>query len=110
MADEQTIDISGQDIEAVAGKLESLSKELPPNQRVVIDWLLQRAASAPDESQGSEVQGYLYGGPPIGIGPSAGLRGGQFSTHAFPTYFNSALGLGSRASGVTGSISVGVRF
>lgn len=114
MADEQTIEVSGHDIQAVAGKLEALSKDMPPNQRVVLDWLLERAANAPGEPGDTEVQGYLFS--PTGIGPgSTALRGSQFTSvgreASFPTYFNQALGFaGGRASAVTGTVSVGVRF
>lgn len=101
MAEDQSVHISGNDIEAVAGKLEAFGRDLPPGERVVIDWLLQRAAEAPaDNMDTTEVQGYLFAGGLVSS-PQV-LQGGAFSSR-----FNQALGFGSKAAvTVTGSIRV----
>jgi hypothetical protein len=97
---EQEVTITGKDIQSVSHKLEEFGRQLSPSERVVIDWLLDRAASAPAESmQDADVQGYLFTGStsftPVPIPQS------------FSTQFNRALGFGSVASiTVTGSIRV----
>ncbi len=105
MAEDQSVNITGNDIESVAGKLEAFGRDLPPNERVVIDWLLQRASEAPADTMNStEVQGYLFG--PVGGGTFSSTP--QLSQGAlFSSRFNQALGFGSKASiTVTGSIRV----
>jgi hypothetical protein len=106
MADEQTVNISGQDIQSVAQKLEAFGKQLPPSEQVIIDWLLERAAAAPPEApEEAEVSGYLFSSSAAATSV-AGLRG-QPSGQAFSQTFNRALGFGNAASiTVTGSIRV----
>ncbi|MGH2585778.1 MAG: hypothetical protein ACRDJE_12765 [Dehalococcoidia bacterium] len=100
MAEQKTVTVSRSDIESVAEKMEQLGQQLSTNEQLVINWLLERAASAEAEGDG-DVKGYLGspsfggGGTSIGQLPSAGgLRTGAFSDT-----FKTSLGLG----GTTGS-------
>jgi hypothetical protein len=97
---EQEVTITGKDIQSVSRKLEEFGSSLAPGERVVIDWLLDRAASAPAEPMDQvDVQGYLFTGStsftPVPI------------PQTFSTQFNRALGFGGvNAVTVTGSIRV----
>lgn len=105
MAETQSIQITGQDIESVATKLEAFGRDLPPNERVVIDWLLQRAAEAPPDDQGAtEVEGYLFSTAGTFTTPQAFTQGAAFSQR-----FGRAVGYGGNASAVTVNVGVGVR-
>jgi hypothetical protein len=104
VAEEQTVNISGKDIEAVAQKLEAFGKQLSPNEQVVIDWLLERAGSAPAERpEDADVSGYLFS--------SAGVaRYGAVvqPSQTFSQTFNRAVGFGNAAA-VTGTFGIRVR-
>ena len=103
---EQEVTITGNDIEAAGRMLAEFGRQLPPNERVVIDWLLERAASAPTEPiQDADVQGYLFTG-------ATGLTPALPGTLNFNQQFNRALGLSPYADGggTTVVVSVGVRF
>ncbi len=100
MAEDEISRVSGSDIDAVASKLEDLSKGLSPQEQVVVGWLLERAASAPAHAD-TEVQGYIFQGTVL---PSAT----NFSNvGAFQSAFHNSLGL-TRA-GVTVTFGVRVR-
>jgi hypothetical protein len=116
MAEEQTVNITGKDIQSVAQKLEEFGKQLSPNEQIVIDWLLERAASAPAEQpEEAEVSGYLFSpGAHTSFSSSSVAAGtfgrtGQPALQPFNQTFNRAMGFGN-AAGVTGSVRVGVRF
>jgi hypothetical protein len=108
LAEEQTVNISGKDIGAVAQKLEEFGKQLPPNEQVVIDWLLERAASAPAERpEDADVSGYLFSSSAVGGVARYGAvaqPGGQ----TFSQTFNRAVGFGNTAA-VTGTFGIRVR-
>lgn len=48
MAEQEQTTISRQDVEHVAGKLESFMQDLPEQERNVLGWILTRAAAAPE--------------------------------------------------------------
>lgn len=112
MSDEQRVTISAEEIASVAGKLEAFGRELPPNERIVIDWLLQRAASAPIANPSeTEVEGYLFG---TGFNASPAAHAGLTAlssdksiilTGGFQNRFGQSLGLGGRAD--IGDVTIG---
>lgn len=112
MSDEQRMQISGADIASVAAKLEAFGRQLPPHEQIVIDWLLQRAAAAPEENPAeAEVEGYLFN---AGFSASPAIRSGLSSlsgdrsiilTGGFQNRFGQALGF-SAAEGV-GDVTIG---
>lgn len=102
MAEKQEVSIPASDIESVAQKLEQFGKQLPPNEQLVINWLLERAGSAPAEDpEEMHVQGYLQS-------PGGGTFGGVQPPGTFSQAFDRALGL--RQSEGTVVVGVGIRF
>jgi len=84
MSNVERVTLSMQDIDSAAWKLEEFSRGLSPNERVVIDWLLERAAAAPPTQPGDDVSGYLTPGGGAGnlvprLVPQAGLVGAPFN-------------------------------
>jgi hypothetical protein len=75
------VTVSAQDIDSTAQRLEEFSRGLSPNEQVVVDWLLERSASAPPTQPDAEVVGYLAPleglGTPVSQQP--GLVGGSFN-------------------------------
>jgi len=58
MAEEVTI--TGKELASAASKLEKFGQEqLTQNEQMVLDWLLQRASSAPVDSPDGDVKAYL---------------------------------------------------
>jgi hypothetical protein len=85
MAEKREVTLSGADIDSTARKLGEFGKSLDPNEQVVVDWLLERAASAPPNDPGGDVKGFLY------------QPGGSASQQAFTPRLNQALGVGGVA-------------
>ena len=82
MSEKRQVEISGSDLQTTAQKLEQFGRTLGPNEQVVVDWLLQRAASAPVDSPDGDVKGYLFS-------PTTGLQPQSFNQR-----FTQALGYG----------------
>jgi hypothetical protein len=70
MADE----VTREDVERVAEKLNNFAAELPPSERIALGWLLAEVERDPDEVSG--YLGAISGGPEI--------AGGQFSPKLSP--------------------------
>jgi len=84
MAEKRQVTLSGEEVSSAARKLEKFGQEqLTLNEQMVVDWLLQRAASAPVDDPEGDVRAYL----------SAGQRN-PARTRAFPRRFTQALGYG----------------
>lgn len=66
--------ISTADFDAVAGELQELGNQLPPNQRIVLHWLLERAEAAGPAEPTDDVGGFVS--LPHGLGPTGGGSGG----------------------------------
>ncbi|MGH2583969.1 MAG: hypothetical protein ACRDJE_03560 [Dehalococcoidia bacterium] len=64
----ESVKISTADFNAVAGKLEDLGQQLPPNQKIVLHWLLERAQAAGPAEPEEDVGGF---GLPTGPGTGA---------------------------------------
>src|SRR5215207_2992973 len=60
MAEKREVTLSGEDIDSTARKLGEFGKTLAPNEQVVVDWLLERAAAAPPNDPKGDVKGFLY--------------------------------------------------
>ncbi len=84
MSDGESREVSGSDIDSVAQKLQQLYQALSPNEQMVMDWLMARAAQSPTPD---EVQGYAS---------MPGLQPGSSIIH-----FSNALGLSSTANPMT---------
>jgi len=52
MADAEFREVSGSDIESLEQKLREFHQALAPNEQMVLEWLMARAAQTPDEVQG----------------------------------------------------------
>jgi hypothetical protein len=65
----ESVTVGGTEIHALADKLAAFGNSLTPDERLMMDWLLQRAGSAPpDEPAGIEVNGTLFTPPRIVAG------------------------------------------
>jgi hypothetical protein len=95
MADEQEkTTISPQDIEAVAGKLQTFLSDLPEQEQNVLGWILTRAQSAGD----ADTSGYYYGNL-----PTAQLAG-------YRTPISSLLARSAGLGPVAGETEIGWKF
>jgi hypothetical protein len=91
MTNEQPITIHLSEITSVEEKLTALRQQLSPNEQVVLDWLLDRAAaSGPSTPADAEVQGFFAGA--YGTGNYTG--GGSLSSALGLSLFNPALRVG----------------
>jgi hypothetical protein len=84
MSNVEQITLTTQDIDSAAWKLEEFSRGLSPNERVVIDWLLERAATAPPTRPSDDLVGFVFpggasGSPVPRLAPQAGLVGAPFN-------------------------------
>jgi hypothetical protein len=83
MADGQPLAVSGSDIESVAQKLKQFHDTLSPNEQIVLDWLMSRAAQA------GEVEGYAL----------------AYDKYDQVTHFGDILGLGGPVNPATQYLS-----
>jgi hypothetical protein len=67
------VTVTDEDLEVLARKLVEFGNQLSPTEKLMMDWLLQRAASAaPDQRGGTEVQGFLFTPPVVAAGAVEG--------------------------------------
>lgn len=60
MTESREVTITGSELVSAARKLEKFGREqMTPNEQIVLDWLVQRAASAPVDDPEGNVKAYL---------------------------------------------------
>src|SRR5712692_5304259 len=95
--DVQEITIKGSDVQALQQHLSDLASSLPDSQRMVLNWILERATQAPPLPQAeADVAGFQAGAP----GPNT-YTGPSFSQSQSPgaINFGQALGMGNLPGG-----------
>lgn len=69
--------IGQDDLERLGQKLAAFAEQLSPTERLMMDWLFQRAAAAPaDDPAGTDVEGFLFTSPTMAAG-TAGTEPGR---------------------------------
>jgi hypothetical protein len=91
-----SIKVTTQDINSVSDKLHALKQQLSPGEQNVLDWLLDRAASAPQEK--ADVLKQTGGAGAAGSHPQVSARG---------TEFNKALGISQFSKAHPGAAAAG---
>lgn len=95
------VTVTDDELRALAQKLDDFGGSLSPTERLMMDWLLQRAAGAPpDDPAGTVVHGYLFT-PPLVV--TGGGEGEEAETSDAPTPDAAAPGAGERTSEISPS-------
>ena len=95
MSEAQYVKVSTQDINSVSEKLHKFKQQLSSGEQNVLDWLLDRAARAPEEKGGALKE------------TGAGAAGAQLHVAPKTLEFNKALGISQFAKAHPGVAAAG---